>query len=124
MNTAMKLALNAPLNAPTNTAANTGPGFSRRRLLGMGLGSLGALAATQVIGSGPASAATFSKPKPKPQAISATDPRVGPFAVRASCDLTEDYFLTSPVATGSSRSSTHTTTTTSRRWCSRPTRGR
>src|ERR1700760_1014659 len=91
------------------------PGISRRSMLaGLGLGSLSAMAGTQFPGIGPAPAmaatTTAGGPLspappagPAPAARAAqTPPAVvapvpGDFSVRASCDLTEDYFLTSEI---------------------------
>jgi hypothetical protein len=84
------------------------PGVSRRSVLaGLGLGSLSALAAGRVLAPGPAAAATAGPKIPAAPAIPAAraaqapptvvSPAPGDFSIRASCDLTEDYFLTSEI---------------------------
>jgi hypothetical protein len=83
------------------------PGISRRSMLaGLGLGSLSAMAGTQFpgIGPAPAMAATTTAAGPLSPAARAAQappavvaPVPGDFSVRASCDLTEDYFLTSEI---------------------------
>jgi hypothetical protein len=84
-------------------------GISRRRMLaGLGLGSLSALTAGKVFAPGPAAAMTGPAAPAAltaltgPAARAAAPPTVpspapGDFSVRASCDLTEDYFLTSEI---------------------------
>jgi hypothetical protein len=83
-------------------------GISRRRMLaGLGLGSLSAMAGSQVFAAGPAAAKTATPLAPGvPAALAARTaaappavphPAPGDFSVRASCDLTEDYFLTSEI---------------------------
>jgi hypothetical protein len=81
--------------------------ISRRSVLaGLGLGSLTAMAPGQLPGTGPAAAlaATTAKVGPLSPAARAVQalpavvaPAPGDFSVRASCDLTEDYFLTSEI---------------------------
>jgi len=73
--------------------------FSRRNILaGLGLGSLAAASAGQLLGASPAAAgAPIKASKPTLRAAAAPTPNPGPFSVRASCTLTEDYFFTSEV---------------------------
>ena len=84
------------------------PGISRRRMLtGLGLGSLSAMAGGQVFAAGPATAKMAGPLTPVAPAVLAAatatapptipHPAPGGFSVRASCDLTEDYFLTSEI---------------------------
>jgi hypothetical protein len=91
-------------------------GISRRRVLtGLGLGSLSAMAGGQLLAAGPAAARIAAPATPATPATLATlatrtavapptvpHPAPGDFSVRASCDLTEDYFLTSEIVLNAS----------------------
>ncbi len=103
--------------------APAGGGFTRRSMLaGLGIGSLGLLAGPSLLGLGgssaaaqtpppaPATAATITAPKPGKRGRRPKPTRVrdengnlvqpGPYYVQASCDLSEEYFLTDDVLIG------------------------